>query len=141
HLPSSSVFQKLYLRLRYRAHTNACGDFTLLAKSDWETVRGYPEFEGFSWHLDSLLVYQALKQGLKQVILPSDNVIYHIEHLQGSGYTPETPKLVFEKIEKKRIPCIDDNALIQKISALKKPYLYNGSNWGFGLHSFDEVQF
>lgn len=130
--------QKLYYRVRYNAHTNACGDFTLLSKSDWETLRGYPEFEGFSWHLDSLFIYQALKKGFKQVILPRKYPIYHIEHLQGSGFTPEKPKMVFERIEEKKIPCISDRELLKKSRQLKSPYLYNESHWGFNQFTLED---
>ena len=33
-------------------HTNACGDFTLMAREHWFQLRGYPEFEMYSFRLD-----------------------------------------------------------------------------------------
>src|SRR5262249_12417724 len=39
-----------YHRSRW-LHTNACGDFTLLAREDWARLRGYAEWPIFSWHL------------------------------------------------------------------------------------------
>jgi hypothetical protein len=38
-----------------RMHTNACGDFTLLARRQWHKLRGYPEIPIWSMHIDSLL--------------------------------------------------------------------------------------
>lgn len=40
-------------------HTNACGDFTMMAGHDWFALRGYPEWNIFSWHINSVIVYQA----------------------------------------------------------------------------------
>src|SRR5262249_10127703 len=57
-------------RARLRLHTNACGDFTLMSREAWETVRGYPELEMFSMHIDSLLLYQAHWRGVREAYLP-----------------------------------------------------------------------
>lgn len=136
------LLRKILHRLAFKdAHTNACGDFTLLSKEDWIDLRGYWEINGFSWHLDSLLVYQALKKGIKQVVLPDNCPIYHIEHEQGSGFTPENPKLVFQRIKKKKIPIVDDQTLIKKTAQLKKPYLYNDEKWGMHDLTFEESVF
>lgn len=133
------LVQKILHRLTFKnAYTNASGDFTLLSKEDWFDLRGYWEINGFSWHLDSLLLYQALKKEIKQVVLPDDCPIYHIEHEKGSGFTPETPKLVFQRIKKKKIPIVDDQTLIKKIAQLKKPYLYNEREWGMQEFTFEE---
>jgi len=73
-----------------RLHTNGCGDFTLMANSDWFALRGYPEFEIFSFHLDSLIVYMAHHYGIKEQVLEEPMRCYHIEHT--SGWTPEVDR-------------------------------------------------
>ena len=65
-------------------HTMACGDFLLTDAESWHRMRGTPELPVFSTHLDALAVITAYKVGLKVQDLPSDRVIYHIDH--GSGW-------------------------------------------------------
>lgn len=110
-------------------HTNACGDFTLLAKEDWLRLGGYAEFEMYSWHLDSLFLYVAHYAGLRQQIL--DEPIYHIEHK--GGWTPNSADELFTRLSAKGIPCLtneDLEELRNKIADTKEPYLFNESNWG-----------
>ena len=45
-------------------HTNACGDFTMMARENWFTLRGYPEWPIFSWFIDSVSFHQAYYNGL-----------------------------------------------------------------------------
>ncbi|MCB1074711.1 MAG: hypothetical protein KDK59_04175 [Simkania sp.] len=139
----------LIRRVKYRfamnIHANACGDFTLLSYDDWCMLRGYPEFKGFSWHLDAFLLYQALISGIQKKELSRDKSIYHIEHGKGSGYSPENHDLVFARIKTKGIPYIDDQELLKfvaqmvKMKKRKKPYIYNEQGWGFANHEFQEV--
>ena len=42
-----------------KLHTNACGDFTMIDKQSFYKMKGYYEFDGFSWHIDSLLLFKA----------------------------------------------------------------------------------
>jgi len=109
--------------------TNACGDFQLMHRDNWFELRGYPELDQYSFHLDSILEYQAHYSGIKEEILPNDQCIYHIEH--GSGFIPE--KIVdFEK----KYPAgfrITDQQLEYyrfsiKNSKIKK--IFNNENWG-----------
>src|SRR5262249_16517582 len=44
-------------------HTNACGDFTLMAACHWWDIRGYPEFEIYSFNIDSLGCHMAHHAG------------------------------------------------------------------------------
>ncbi len=115
-------------------HTNACGDFTLLSKEDWFKLHGYPEWPQYSWHIDSILVYQCYHNGIKMNNLPTSHAIYHIEH--GSGWTPEGEKLLFGRLKEKGIPYMDDRALQaelknQKQKNKKGEYIvYGPGNWG-----------
>ena len=58
-------------------HTDASGDFTLMAKSQWMFLGGYPEWASAA-SLDSYLLYLAEAAGLRQVRLTEP--IYHQFH-------------------------------------------------------------
>src|SRR5262249_28099540 len=66
--------------------TNACGDFTLLAREVWFAMRGYAELDIFSMHLDSLLCHAAHHGGAQECLLGEPMRIFHIEHAAGSGW-------------------------------------------------------
>ena len=116
-------------------HTNACGDFTLLSKKDWDSLKAYPEWALYSWHIDSIVIYQAYHNGIKMVNLDPSYRIYHIEHGQGSGWTPEGANLLFNRLDKNGIEYLDDDDLeelfFQQIVNKKngKQTVYN-QNWG-----------
>ncbi|MBY0280560.1 MAG: glycosyltransferase [Alphaproteobacteria bacterium] len=125
-------------------HTNACGDFTLLSKKDWEKLKGYPEWELYSWHIDSVLIYQAHHNHIKMHNLPASHTIFHIEHGKGSGWTPEGAKLLFERLDKQGIGYMSDDELVEefekqkKLQKEKKPVIYNDDNWGAPHVEFSE---
>lgn len=125
-------------------HTNACGDFTLLAREDWFRVRGYPEWPIYSWHIDSVLVYQANRSRIREIDLPRNKPIYHIEHAPGSGYTPEAADLLFKRLEARGIPYLsypDLLDIIRDMDANKKsgrPVLYNDLDWGLANVALEE---
>ena len=122
-------------------HTNACGDFTLLSKEDWESLKGYPEWNIFSWHLDSVLLYQARQHGIQEKDLPQSLPIYHIEHEIGSGYSAEGAQTLFKRLEAKGIPYLSNQDLKNLMSELNKSdqkVTYNSEDWGFGQISLKE---
>lgn len=123
-------------------HTNACGDFTLLSNKDWALLKGYPEWNKFSWHLDSILLYQAKQQGIKEVDLPRKMPIYHIEHEAGSGYSPEGAHLLFERLHAKGIPYLNDSALkklVLQMNRSEKKATFNNEDWGMSRLSLEEL--
>jgi hypothetical protein len=63
-------------------HTNAAGDFTLMHRDHWHSVGAYPELEskGRAHHIDSVLVYTASANGLRQIILGGRRRLYHQDH-------------------------------------------------------------
>jgi hypothetical protein len=63
-----------------KLHTNGCGDFTLLSREAWHTLRGYPELPIWSMHLDSLFCYTADAAGYREEVLPGPARMYHLEH-------------------------------------------------------------
>ena len=123
-----------------RLHTNACGDFTLMAKDDWLRFRGAPELEIFSLHLDSLVCYMAHCANLKEIILK--HPIYHIEH--SGGWTPEVEKdrSLYNRLEKVQVPVmlIDElDSWIADMYKRKRPIINNDENWGLSMEELKET--
>lgn len=63
--------------------SDACGDFTIMSKSDWEKIDGYVELEMYSLHIDTMALYAALAKGIEQVVYPREMCSYHIAHAGG----------------------------------------------------------
>jgi hypothetical protein len=132
--------------IRRELHTNACGDFTLLSREDWFALRGYPEWQVYSWNIDSILLYQAHRSGLREVYLGARAAIYHIEHSPGSGFTPESSDKLFERLEAAGIPCLDwERDMMPKVVAMDRarergevPITYNDAQWGYAAHALPE---
>ena len=128
-------------------HTNGCGDFTLLAKSDWDALRGYAEWTIFSWHLDSLFLYQAAFSKIKHKNWDMKSPIYHIEHEKGSGYTLEDADALFKKLQKNEIDYIDNEKFQELTDLMRIQYrkqetiLMNDENWGLSEIDLREVIF
>lgn len=116
--------------LQFRYHSNACGDFMLMSKQDWNRLKGYKEASYISLHVDSLMVIQAAFSGLKEMIF--EGPIFHRQHERRfdahNRLTQEQVK-VYHKYN-------DD---VDKMSREKKPIIYNDDNWGFAKDEFNEV--
>jgi len=119
-----------------RLHTNACGDFTLLAYDDWMALRGYPEWAIFSWHIDSVFLYQSFNSNLKEIYLGYSAPVFHIEHVKGSGYTPEGADALFTRLRAIKLPYLSNPDFTRIVEEQKhrkihqKIISYNGPNWG-----------
>jgi hypothetical protein len=122
-----------------RLHTNACGDFTLMARNKWIELKGYAELEMYSLHLDTLLIYMAHYLGLNERILPYS--IYHIEH--SSGWAQGSEKKLTKNMEKRNIPVLKNKKLNKWIHQMKrerKPLIFNDDNWGLKKVTLKETQ-
>jgi predicted O-methyltransferase YrrM len=118
-------------------HTNACGDFQLMAREDWETVRGYAELDMYSFYLDSALAYLAYFLGITQVVLPDPMRTYHIEH--DSGFKDEESQKLWDKLSSVQIPRIENfEALIVKIAQEHRSDMFNDDQWGLVSDSLPE---
>jgi hypothetical protein len=122
--------------------TNACGDFTLLSRQDWFSLRGYAEWPLFSWHLDSVLVHQALAAGLKEKRLGADQRVFHIEH--GRGYRPEAAAELFSRLSESGVPFLSDADLERarkelKANSKRGAARYNDEAWGLSTVSLPEA--
>ena len=119
-------------------HTNACGDFTLMAREHWFDLRGYPEFDLFSMNLDSVFCATAHHGGAPEEMLEEPMRIYHIEHGTGSGWTPEGQAKLFERIAAKGLSFVDNEEVLMwtaQMYRLNAPMIFNHEDWG--LEGFD----
>ena len=114
-------------------HTNACGDFTLLSRDGWSAIRGYPEFEAFSFNIDSMGLVAAHYAGYEEVSILPPCVCFHIEHEMGSGWTPEGEKKLFDRLRDAGIlnpewPVL--TPLVQEMQEQGKALEFNNRGWG-----------
>ena len=90
--------------LRVPPHLNAPGDFILMHRNQWKTIRGFPELEtqGKSHHIDSLAVYMARLGGIRQIILKGRLKLYHQDHWRPEPERPMAPAVrhAFEQVKK-----------------------------------------
>ena len=97
-----------------KLHTIACGDFTMIDKQSFYKMKGYYEFDGFSWHIDSLLLFKAYYY-LKLNFINLNFPIYHINHEPGKKYSSKG-KISIKKIEKMKLDFINDQQLLNFIN-------------------------
>jgi len=104
-------------------HTMACGDFTLLAREQWFALRGYPEYQLWSPHIDSLFLFMCEAAGLQEVVLPG--AMYHPAHSE-SWASPDCPK---------HRPMLDLRWVLAQRKAMLQagqPDITNSPDWGLG---------
>ncbi len=115
-------------------NTNACGDFTLTSKEAWEAMRGYPEWPMYSWKLDGVPVFQAFYAGLEMVDFAPPMLTYHLEHGEGSGWTPEGARRLFGRLEAAGIPYLSSSRYDRVIREILRDsprfHAFNGPDWG-----------
>jgi hypothetical protein len=121
-------------------HRNAAGDFQLMAREHWFEVHGYPEFTMYSMNVDGLLGDIAHHVGVSEEVLPMP--IYHLEHLEGSGWTPEGEGALRKRLADSGADWLDATT-VDLWSAwmdwLKRPMIFNGSDWGVGDAILEET--
>ncbi len=125
-----------------RLHTNACGDFTVMARDAWHRLRGYWEFSGFPSHIDGLACYAAAFSGLTERVLPDPMSVYHIEHGAGSGFSGYTSGEKWKDLEKDGIPRLTPNDYRKTVFDMKAgrlPLIRNDENWGLGEYDLAET--
>jgi hypothetical protein len=123
-------------------HTNACGDFQLMAKQDWFNLRGYPELEMFSMNVDELLNQVAHYAGVREHVFADPMCAYHIEHAAGSGWTPEGAAALRTRIQESGIDWLDHNVvtvLASYMKFLRRPMILNDGEWGLAAHQLAET--
>jgi len=122
-----------------KLHTSGCGDFTLASRETWFAMRGYPEWPIFSWHLDGVVLYQAYAGGVEMINLRPPMVAYHLEHGEGSGWTPESRRL-WERLDTAGIPYLSTpkyRSLARKLVRGGRGFHpINGDDWGLASMEF-----
>jgi hypothetical protein len=104
-----------------------------MARDHWFDVRGYPEFDMYSFNIDSVLCYAAHYGGAREETLTEPMRIYHIEHGLGSGWTPEGQAKLFERLRAKGVAWFDYHELVAcavQMRKLNSPMIFNRENWG-----------
>lgn len=145
-----NLFFKAFLYLFYSKEqfnmfaldTSACGDFTLMHKSDWEKIEGYPELDLYSIHIDSMGLIAAKAKGIKQEIFPFGMCSYHIYHESGWESFKESPIDLIRFMEKR--PGLDWHSVYESGKWLinnKKTWGLNKPDWGFANEKFKEYIF
>jgi hypothetical protein len=106
-------------------HTNASGDFMLMARDSWFELNGYPDIFTHS-HIDSIMCWAAASIPLKQVVMKRPLCIYHQEH---------------DRSAHEERPLTDYLPWIKRIQgALNagKPFIYNDEDWGLAGEELEE---
>ena len=121
--------------------TNACGDFQLMHRDDWFRLRGYYENDLFSIHIDSLLEYNAVCNGCREMVFRPPKVVYHVEHtggwVPGIEQSKEYNRMNDEKI--KKLSYDDFLKIVGFMERQSNPFYYNKENWGLSDDRLEEV--
>jgi hypothetical protein len=123
-------------------HINACGDFTLMAREKWWALRGYPELEMFSFHLDSVLCHAAHAAGVAELALEPPIRVFHIDHAPGSGWSPDAEDDLFTRLRRRGIPWLEHAQMqqwAQEMHASGRPREFNGESWGLADEDLRET--
>lgn len=107
-------------------HLFAAGDFLMMHKDAWKLLRGYSESKEGNNFLDSLILFEANKEDMKQVII--NHAIYHIDHQMDKLGRPSISLGEF----KKRV-----NTVMSNKQNLKRKSV----NWGENKLKLDMVNF
>ena len=109
--------------------TGASGDFILAPRTEWNILRGYPEWAMSGQSLDGLTLYRLLGTGLQQYVFPDPN--YHMEHGQRatelSGSLPCIPWSSYKKL---------GEIMRDKLN----PGEINGDEWGLDINEDEQVE-
>jgi len=126
-LTKKEVDENLWKKL----HTNACGDFTLMAKEHWFALRSYPEWEMYSFHIDSVFCYMASYASVREAVLPVSMRIYHVEHT--AGWNPQQSKQLYDRLQSMGVPIMTGGDLLYHVDRLWKHggiVHFNDNKWG-----------
>ncbi len=123
-------------------HTNGCGDFTLLSREDWWSLRGYAELPIWPVHIDSLFCYAAHHAGMREMVLAEPMRIFHIEHFSGAGWTPEGEQERVSRIKSKGVSVLQYQDLMSWIDRMRRfnaPAIFTMSGWGLAGEELPET--
>jgi hypothetical protein len=122
-----------FIRKAANLHTFACGDFTAMARDHWFQLRAYPEFPIWPMHIDSLLCYIAYHAGIREEILREPMQIFHIQHFNAAGWTPEGQAELDARVARKNVPTMHYEEMLEYIDHMRRfdtPIIFSPPNWG-----------
>ena len=112
--------------LKRQVHTNASGDFTLMARDDWFELQAYPELDVRSTNVDSLLCFMAHFSGCgREKFLGWPRNIFHIDHSRLDGDTSYAKQIPVPLLGWDQVY---DWAL--EMSRSHKAIIFNNESWG-----------
>ena len=124
-----------------KLHTSGCGDFTLTSRDAWFAMHGYPEWAAYSWHMDGVALFQAYAGGVEMINLQPPMAAIHLEHGEGSGWTPESRRL-FDRLDAAGVPYLSTaeyRKLARKlVHGPRGFHPINGSDWGLASMDLPE---
>jgi hypothetical protein len=121
-------------------HTNGCGDFTLMAREYWTALRGYPEWDMFSIHLDSVLCQMAVHAGAREVVLGRGRLAFHIEH--AAGWSPGEAERLIQRLRSLGVPFLETSKYQELLDEMRKRrgvHVVNSEHWGLATEQFKEI--
>jgi hypothetical protein len=126
-----------------KLHTSGCGDFTLTSREIWFAMHGYPEWPAYSWHMDGVALFQAYAGGVEMINLEPPMVAYHLEHGEGSGWTPESNRL-FDRLDAAGVPYLSTRAYRslarRMVHGGRSFHPVNGDDWGLASRELKVAQ-
>jgi hypothetical protein len=126
-----------------KLHTSGAGDFTLTSREVWFALHGYPEWPAYSWSMDGVVLFQAYAAGVEMVNLRPPMVAFHLEHGEGSGWTPESSRL-FDRLDAAGVPYLstrDYRRMARRLVNGSRGYHpINGEDWGLAALEFANTQ-
>ncbi len=126
-------------RITFALDFDACGDFTMMSKEDWEKIDGYAELEMYSLHIDSMALFEAAAKGIQQEVLPAKACTYHIAHTGGWEFADPIEKIQFFA----KWPTLEWWSVWvagNKIVREKSTFGINRENWGLNDQELREIE-
>lgn len=117
---------------QFKYHSNACGDFMLMSRDNWNKLKGYKEASFISLHVDALMVIQAVVSGLEEHVF--EHPIYHKQHerrFDAHNRLTEDQIKVYHKY----------NTDVETMLSTNRPIIYNDDAWGLGNIDLAELSF
>ncbi len=114
-----------------------------MAREHWLALRGYPELELYSLHIDSLLLYMSHYAGLPGAC-SSPIRIYRLEHSTGFSLDAEGRMPLFDWLAAAGIPWLTNRRFadyVVEMATTGRPLDLNRESWGLGDVSLPEQRF
>ncbi len=88
------------------------------------------------------MCHAAVRDGLREEVLKDPARIYHVEHSEGSGFTPDGQHKLWARMESSGIPRLGDREFWDMVIAMRRgrrPVRFNDEGWGLAGHDLPET--